>query len=105
MTDFFMKIIEHPREKLIAACDKEIIDLELLFNGVKIKASSTFYGKELVTEKEFLDAVKYCTSANVIGIKIVKLLVKNRMIHQDAVLWIEHPDDKKKKIGHAILIT
>ena len=105
MTDFFMKIIEQAGEKLVAACDKEIMNFELFSNGVKIKVSSKFYGDELVTEKEFLNAVKCCTSANVIGIKIVKLLVKNRMIHQDAVLWIEHPNDKKNKIGHAILIA
>jgi len=105
MTDFFMKIIEQAGEKLVAACDKEILDVELLSNGVKIKASSKFYGNELVTEKEFLDAIKCCTSANVIGTKIVKLLVKNRIIHEEAILWMENPANKKDKIGHAILIT
>ena len=76
MTDFFMKTIEQAGERLVAACDKEIIDVELYSHGVKIKASSQFYGNELVTEQEFLDAVKCCTSANVIGIRIVKLLIK-----------------------------
>ncbi len=105
MTDFFMKIIAQGNEKLVAACDKEILDVELYSNGVKIKASSQFYGKELVTAKEFMDAIMGCTSANVIGSKIVKLLVKSRIIHEEAILWLEHPEDKKKKIGHAILIT
>ena len=105
MTDFFMKVIEQAGEKLVAACDKEILDVELYSNGVKIKASSQFYGNELVTEKEFLDAVKCCTSANVIGARITELLVKNRLIHEEAILWMDHPDDKKKKVGHAILIT
>lgn len=100
-----MKIREQTREKLVAACDKEILDVELYSNGVKIKATSQFYGNELVTEKEFLDAVKCCTSANVIGTRIIKLLVKNRLIHEEAVLWMEYPEDKKKKVGHAILIT
>jgi hypothetical protein len=81
------------------------MDVELLSHGVKIKASSQFYGKELVTEKEILDAIQGCTSANVIGTKIVKLLVKNRVIHEEAVLWMENPKNKKDKIGHAILIT
>jgi len=105
MTDFCMKIMENAGEKLVAACDKEIIDVELYSNGVKIKASSHFYGKELVTEKELMDAIRSCTSANVIGTRIVDLLVKNRMIHEEAVLWMDHPEDKNKKIGHAILIT
>ncbi|MHA1197884.1 MAG: DUF424 family protein [Candidatus Heimdallarchaeaceae archaeon] len=105
MTDFFMKVRDQTREKLVTACDKEILDVELYSNGVKIKASSQFYGNELVTEREFLEAVNCCTSANVIGIKIIDLLVKNRLIHEDAVLWMENPQNKKQKVGHAILIT
>ena len=105
MTDFFMKVIEQAGEKLVAACDKEILDVELYSNGVKIKASSQFYGNELVTEQEFIDAVKGCTSVNVIGSRIIKLLIKQRMINEEAVLWMAHPEDKKNKVGHAILIT
>ena len=105
MTDFFMKIIEQAGEKLVAACDKEIMDAELLSHGVKIKPTSQFYGKELVTEAEFLDAIRGCTSANVIGTKLVELLVKNRLIHEEAILWMEDPKNKKNKVGHAILIT
>ena len=105
MTDFFMKIIEQAGEKLVAACDKEIMNVELFSKGIKIKASSQFYGEELVTEREFLDAIRSCTSANVIGIRIINLLVKNRLIHEEAVLWLEHPEGNKERIGHAILIT
>ncbi|TET81668.1 MAG: DUF424 family protein [Candidatus Heimdallarchaeota archaeon] len=105
MTIFFMKIIEQNNERLIAACDREVMEMELDSHGVKLKVSSNFYGKELVTEKEFLDSIKRCTSANVIGVKIIKLLVENRMIHEDAVLWLKHPEKTKEKIGHAILIT
>ena len=105
MTDFFMKVIEQAGEKLVAACDKEIIDVELLSNGVKIKATSQFYGKELVTEKEFLDAIQGCTSANVIGTKIVKLLVDNRTVLEESALWMSNPRNKDDKMGHAILIT
>ena len=105
MTVFFMKVIEQSNERLVAACDKEVMEMELDSHGVKIKVSSIFYGNELVTEQEFLDAVKSCTSANVIGTKIVKLLIKNRMIHEDAILWLNNPNEKSEKIGHAILIT
>lgn len=99
-----MKIIEQRNEILVAACDKEVVDLELFSNDIKIKVSQKFYGDELVTEKELLNEIQRCTSANVIGVKIIKLLVENRLIHKDAVLWFENPSDKKKKVGHAILI-
>ncbi len=105
MTVFFMKVIEQNNERLVAACDKEVMEMVLDSHGVKIKVSPMFYGKELVTQKEFLDAVKRCTSANVIGIKVIKLLIENRMIHEDAVLWLKNPEKKSEKIGHAILIA
>ena len=100
-----MKIIEHNNERLVAACDKEVMEMELDSHGVKIKINSKFYGKELVTEKEFLDAIQVCTSANVIGVRIIKLLIENRIIHEDAILWLDHPESNKEKIGHAILIA
>ncbi|MHA1222455.1 MAG: DUF424 family protein [Candidatus Heimdallarchaeaceae archaeon] len=103
MTLFFIKVIEQQQERLVAACDKEVMELELFSHGVKIKVSSKFYGNELVEEKELLNEIRRCTSANVIGSNIIKLLVKNRLIHEDAILWLDHPE-KEEKIGHAILI-
>jgi len=104
MTGFFMKIIKRPGERLVAACDKEVINLELDCNGVMIRISSKFYGEELVDERDLVDAIRNCTSANVIGIKIIELLVKNRFIHEEAILWLDYPNEKTQKIGHAILI-
>lgn len=104
MTTFYMKIIEQNNEKLIAACDKEIMGLIMSSHGVEIKVSKVFYGDELVTEKDLLEALRGCTSANVIGTNIVDLLIKRRMINKEAILWIDHPHEKKRKVGHAILI-
>ncbi len=103
MTAFFMKVIEQQGERLVAACDKDVVELELDSHGVKIKVNQTFYGKELVSENELLDELNRCTSANVIGTKVIQLLIKKRIIHEDAVLWLSHPE-KKTKIGHAILV-
>jgi hypothetical protein len=103
MVAFFIKIIEQTGERLVAACDKEVINLELISHGVKIKVNQAFYGEELVNEKELLDEIRRCTSANVIGKEIVKVLIKNKLIHEDAVLWMDFPE-KNEKIGHAILI-
>lgn len=98
-----MKVIAQRGERLVAACDKDIVELELDSHGVKIKVNPIFYGKELVSENELLDEIKRCTSANVIGTQVIQLLIKKRIIHEDAVLWLTHPE-KKDKIGHAILI-
>lgn len=104
MTSFFMKVMNQPSERLITACDKEIMSIPLMSNGVKICATPRFYGNEIVTESELLKELKNCTAANVIGTRVIELLLKNRMIHRDAVLWLEYPKDKKKKVGHAIIL-
>ena len=102
-SSFFIKIIEQSGERLVAACDEEIRDVELLSHGVKVKASKSFYGSELVTAKELITEIKRSTSVNVIGSRIIDLLLKNRFICEEAILWFDHPD-KKTKVGHAILI-
>ena len=102
-TSFFIKIIEQAHERLVAACDEEIMGMELLSHGVKIKISKTFYGVELVTAEELLTEVKNSTSVNVIGSRAVNLLVENRYIHEEAVLWFDHPD-KDVKVGHAMMV-
>ncbi len=104
MTSFFMKVLNQRAERLITACDEEIMNIPLMSHGVKICATPRFYGNELVTESELLEEIKECTSANVIGTRVIELLLKNRMIHKDAILWLEYSDDKKKKVGHAIII-
>jgi hypothetical protein len=102
-SSFFIKVIKQSRERLVAACDEEIMEVELLSHGVKIKASKTFYGIELVSADELLDEVKRSTSVNVIGTRAVNLLIENRIIHEEAVLWFDHPD-KKTKVGHAMML-
>lgn len=102
-SSFFIKVIEQTSERLVAACDEEIMDVEFLSHGVKIRISKSFYGVELVSEEELLHEVKRSTSVNVIGTRAVTLLLKNRFIHEEAILWFDHPD-KKTKIGHAMMV-
>ena len=99
-----MKVINQNTERLITACDEEIINIPLMSHGVKICATPRFYGDEIVTESELIEVIKNCSSANVIGTNVIELLLKNRMIHKDAILWLEYSEDKKKKVGHAIII-
>ncbi|MHA1303360.1 MAG: DUF424 family protein [Candidatus Heimdallarchaeaceae archaeon] len=101
---FFMKVIKHQSERLVAACDKDIMDVSLYSEGIEIRATTKFYGDKLVDKIELLEELKQCTSANVIGSKVITLLLEHRFIHREAILWLNHPEESKKKIGHAILI-
>jgi len=94
MSEFYINIIERQGERLIAVCDKEVINTAFQSHGVTIRPTHKFYGSELVSTDEVLEEIKKCTSANVIGKKIISLLIKHRWIHKDAVLWLEHPETK-----------
>ncbi len=103
-TMFFMKVTKTSSERLVAACDEEVIDVSLLSNDIKIKATKKFYGEKLVTKRELLEELKVCTSANVIGTNIINLLLEHRYIHKEAILWLKDPNNSKNRIGHAIII-
>jgi len=103
MSKFFINIIERQGERLVAVCDKEVLNVPFQSHGITIRATAKFYGTELVTADEVLEEIRHCTSANVIGKNIISLLIEHRWIHEDAILWLEHPDTKER-VGHAILI-
>ncbi len=101
---YYVKMIEQHNERLVAVCDKEIIGVPLMSSKVKIRASHKFYGEELMTGTKVLKELKNCTSANVIGVNIISLLLEHRFISKEAILWLENPNDKSQKVGHAIII-
>lgn len=100
--NFYVKIHENPREKLVAICDAEVIGKHINHNGVKLYINEKFYGSKIYPAEDVLHILKNSTSYNVIGKKICELLIEHNLIHPDTVMWI---DDNENKIGHAIVVT
>ncbi len=85
---FFYKIHETKFGTLIAACDKELSGKTLKDKNIEVFVNPRFYGGEEIGE-EILNLVKQSKDGNVIGKKIVKLLLKNNIISKKSVIKIE----------------
>lgn len=80
--------------KIFACCDKELLDTKIKYNDIDIFISSSFFGKDSLTEKEILDNINDCDCANVFGNKICDLLLKEKLILKEQIIYLG-------KIAHA----
>jgi|TARA_Y100000310_G_C20609976_1_gene777487 hypothetical protein len=85
---FFYKIHETKFGTLIAVCDKELSGKTLKGKNIEVFVNPRFYGEEESGE-EILNLVKQSNDGNVIGKKIVNLLLKHKIISKKSVIKIE----------------
>ena len=79
-----VKIHEHGRDHLLAACDEELLGKKL--DGFIV--SERFYGGELVGEEDFEALLKECTIANLIGENVIKVAKKKGLVREDGVIMV-----------------
>ena len=69
----YVKIHVRGSERLLAACDEELIGMTFTGNGMRLKVSETFYKGELVTEDAFRERMKSVTVMNLVGERAVSI--------------------------------
>ncbi len=84
---FYYKIHKTDFGTLIAICDKELIGKTLKNKDLDFFVNPRFYGAEEIDEK-VLELIKDVNDGNVIGNKIVELLMKNKIVSKRAVIKI-----------------
>jgi hypothetical protein len=82
------KIHTHDNDRILAACDQEILGQEFRGDGVKIKVSEIFYGGEPITEEAFVERTKSVTILNLVGNRTVDIAVKEGIISEKNVMVI-----------------
>lgn len=75
-------------ERILAACDEEVLGQTFLGDGTKITVSEGFYNGELVTEEAFIERMKSATIINLVGEKVVMLAMSNGYVSEDCVMTI-----------------
>ncbi len=75
---------------LFACCDKELINKEIKHNNTKIVISEKFYGTQEITKEEFLKNINCCSSANIFGKKACDLLLKNKVVLKEQIIYINN---------------
>lgn len=76
--------------KIFACCDKEILNKTLSFKDVDIHISSSFYGKEKITLKEFFNNIESCDQINIFGNKICSILLDKKIILKEQIVVIDN---------------
>ena len=82
------KIHVHDNDRILAACDPEILGKTFRGEGVKIKVSEIFYGGELVSEEAFIERTRSVTIMNLVGNKVVEKAVREGLVSEKSVMII-----------------
>ena len=90
---FYYKLHKTDFGTMIAVCDKELLGKTLKNKDLDFFVNPRFYGESEINEK-ILELIVDVNDGNVIGNKIVKLLLKNQVISKESIIKIG-------KINHA----
>lgn len=86
---FCYKIHETQFGNLIAICDNELKGKTLDNNGIEFFVNPRFYCYK-TAEENILNIISKSNDGNVIGNKIVNLLLKSRLISKDTIILIDN---------------
>jgi uncharacterized protein len=82
------KIHRKDNDRILAACDAEILGMTFEGEGLKIKVSEVFYGGEIITEEAFVERMKSVTIMNLTGNAVVDLAIREGMVSEENVIVI-----------------
>ena len=86
---FDYKLYKIENEKLLAISDSSIIGKSFQEKEIEIIVSEDFYSEKKCDEKEALLLIKNSTIVNAIGKGIVSLMIKEKLVDENKVLYIE----------------
>ncbi|MCL1984416.1 MAG: DUF424 family protein [Methanomassiliicoccaceae archaeon] len=76
-------------ERLLAACDAELLGRTFKEGEIRLKVSEIFYGGETVSEEAFRERMKSVTIMNLAGPRTVTMAEEEGYVSADAVIVIE----------------
>ncbi len=73
---------------IFACCDCELINTKINHDDAIIEISSDFFGKNKISEKDVLEAIENCDSANIFGKRVCDFLIANNQISKDHIIYV-----------------
>ncbi|MDR0198677.1 MAG: DUF424 family protein [Methanomassiliicoccaceae archaeon] len=83
-----VKLHVRDRERLLAACDEELLGRIFSGDGTQLKVSVSFYGGEIITEAAFLERMRSVTMMNLVGERAVTAALAAGHISAEATIVI-----------------
>lgn len=84
----FVRIHTHGKERILAACDEDIIGMTFEGGGAKLTVSEPFYKGESVSPEAFVERMKSVTIMNLVGEEVVSLAISEGHVSPDCVIEI-----------------
>ncbi len=83
-----IKVYTQGRERLVAACDADIVGKTFRSDGLVLQVSESFYHGDDVDEDALVNWLKLATVANLSGETAVGIAVKNGFVDEGCVIRI-----------------
>ncbi|MBN1331208.1 MAG: DUF424 family protein [Candidatus Heimdallarchaeota archaeon] len=99
---FYLRARRTEKEYLVSVCDADLLGKTLCEGELELCVSERFFGGELVSLERCLEEMWKASSLNLIGTAIVTAAIKERMINELSVMWINCPENGRT--GHAMLL-
>jgi len=75
-------------KRLLAVADSDLLGKTVKFGEVDFYVSKSFYGEDEAGPEKILEEIKGAGIVNVVGRRIVRLLVEKKMVSEDCILWM-----------------
>lgn len=85
----YVKTYEHGRDRLLAACDKELIGRELKEGKICFEITESFYKDKIVDCDGLQQVIGRCTVFNLVGQKVIDCANQSLSINKDNILNIQ----------------
>jgi hypothetical protein len=85
---FFYRFVERGKDKILAACDQDLMGKTISNGSLSLEIRHEFYGSNLCKKEKLLQLSKKATIINVIGRRCVSTLTKIGLIDKKNVLLI-----------------
>ena len=87
MTEVYVNTIRHGQDTVVAVCDADLLGQTIEGGPCPFTVSERFYGGDLSTISEALQAIGKASIVNMVGIKIVAAAIEDRRVHPNAVIY------------------
>ncbi len=90
MTDNIkMNLMNTQGETLLAAADSALLGRELREGILHLRVIKEFYGDVSVSRETFVNSLKMCTIANLVGERVVKIAMMEGFVDEENIIYIE----------------
>jgi hypothetical protein len=83
-----VKIHTKDSERLLAACDAELLGKTFTDGELRLKVSEIFYRAEIVSEDAFRERMKSVTMMNLVGDRVIAIAEEAGHVSPDSVIVI-----------------